>query len=488
MKKLAMPGLMAKTLAAALFLFASSCAVNPVTGKKQISLMSEQQEIALGAESDPQIIAQFGLYDNTAIQNFIEERGKALAAVSHRPGLNYKFRILDSPVVNAFAVPGGYVYFTRGIMGYFNNEAQFEGVLGHEIGHIAARHSAEQYTKQVLGQIALIGGMIVSKEIRTFANEAQQAMGLLFLKYSRDNESQSDELGVEYSTKLGFDATEMADFFKTLKSLSEGNDELPTFLSTHPDPADRYKKVNELAAEWKAKEPKSSYKVGRDSYLQMVDGIVYGEDPRQGYVEGGVFYHPELKFSFPVPSNWQLLNSPTQVQMAPSSGKALMIFTLGEGSSVQDAAASVNAQLKLTVISSKQITVNGLQGLEVIAQQVSQNSSTGEQVTIAVKSVYVKYGTNIYVFHGVSTPADYQSYVSQFDRTMFGFKSLSDASKINVKPERIQVVSVKSNGTLASALQAYGIPSTRTKELAIVNGMEQNANVTAGTKIKIVQK
>ena len=319
-----MPGLVIKSLAISLFLFASSCAVNPVTGKKQISLMSEQQEIALGAESDPAIIAQFGLYENNTIQNFIEERGKALAAISHRPNLNYKFRILDSPVVNAFAVPGGYVYFTRGIMAYFNNEAQFEGVLGHEIGHIAARHSAEQYTKQVLGQIALIGGMIVSKEIRTFANEAQQAMGLLFLKYSRDNESQSDELGVEYSTKLGFDAVEMADFFTTLKSLNESGEELPTFLSTHPDPGDRHDKVVALAAEWKSQVQKSSYKVGRDSYLAMVDNLVYGEDPRQGYVSGGVFYHPELKFQFPVPNNWQLLNSPTQVQMAPSSSMCLL--------------------------------------------------------------------------------------------------------------------------------------------------------------------
>jgi predicted Zn-dependent protease len=220
----------------------------------------------------------------------------------------------------------------------------------------------------------------------------------------------------------------------------------------------------------------------------MVDGIVYGEDPRQGYVEGGVFYHPELKFSFPVPSNWQLLNSPTQVQMAPSNGKALMIFTLGEGSSLQDAANSVNQQLQLTVSSSRQVTVNGLQGLEVIAQQISQNPNTGEQSAIAIKSLYIKYGTNIYLFHSVSTPSDFQSYASQFDKTMYGFKSLSDASKINVKPERIQVVSVKNNGTLASALQAYGIPSTRNKELAILNGMTTDQAVTAGSKIKIVQK
>ena len=263
---------------------------------------------------------------------------------------------------------------------------------------------------------------------------------------------------------------------------------MPTFLSTHPDPGDRHDKVVALAAEWKSQVQKSSYKVGRDSYLAMVDNLVYGEDPRQGYVSGGVFYHPELKFQFPVPNNWQLLNSPTQVQMAPSNGKALMIFTIAQGTSLSAAASATNQQLQLTVIDQRNVTVNGLQGLEVIAQQVSQDQSTGQQSTIAVKSLYVSYSGNIYVFHSVTTPADYNSYVSTFDKTMFGFKSLTDASKINVKPERLQVVSVKSNGTFASALQSYGIPSARHKEFAVLNGIALNETVSAGSKIKIAQK
>jgi predicted Zn-dependent protease len=242
-------------------------------------------------------------------------------------------------VVNAFAIPGGYVYFTRGIMAYFNNEAQFEGVLGHEIGHVAARHSVEQYTSQTVGQVLLIGGMVVSKELRAFANEAQTAMSLLFLKYSRNHETEADQLGVEYSTKVGYDAKEMANFFKTLKSLSdESGSELPTFLSTHPDPADRYKKVDALADEWQAKVGLSKYKVNRDAYLSMIDGVIFGEDPRQGFTEAGVFYHPELKFSFPYSSSWQLVNSPSQVQIAPSNGKALIVFGGTAGATLKEAA------------------------------------------------------------------------------------------------------------------------------------------------------
>jgi predicted Zn-dependent protease len=469
--------------------FIAACAVNPVSGKKEISLMSEAQEIQLGAQSDPQIVAQFGLYEDSELQSFINTKGQQMADISHRPNLKWTFRIVDSPVVNAFAVPGGYVYFTRGIMAHFNNEAEFAGVLGHEIGHVTARHSAEQYTKSTLGQILLIGGLIVSKELRAFANEAQTAMGLLFLKYSRDNESESDALGAEYSTKVGYDAREMADFFKTLKALNEeAGAEIPTFFSTHPDPADRYNKVKEHAAEWQAKIPKDKYTINRESYLKMVNGIIYGEDPRQGYVEGGIFYHPELKFQFPVPNNWRLVNSPTQVQMGPSDGKALMIFTIAQGSSLQAAAQATSEQLQLTVLNNRQITVNGLPALEVISEQVTQDPNTGQQSSIGVQSIYIDYGSNIYVFHGVAAAQNFANYETHFDRTSLGFKVLNDPSKINVVPERIKLVSVKSSGTLAQALQANGIPSARHRELAVLNGMEVNTQVASGTTIKIVGK
>ena len=467
-----------------------SCAVNPVSGKKQLALMSEQQEIALGAESDPQIIAEFGLYDNPEIQQFIDKHGQEMAAISHRPNLKYQFRILDSPVVNAFAVPGGYVYFTRGIMAYFNDEAQFAGVLGHEIGHIAARHSVDQYTKNILGQVVLIGGMVVSEDFRAFADEANTAMQLLFLKYSRDHESQSDQLGVEYSTKVGYDANEMADFFKTLKQLSVQPDgsEIPTFLSTHPDPLDRYAKVGEAATEWQAKVATPPYKINKDAYLKMVDGIVYGEDPRQGYVENGTFYHPELKFLYPVPASWELVNSPSQVQMAPADGKALLLLTLAQGNTLQAAAAKDTADLHLKVTGSRQVTINGFQALEVMSKQVSQDPSTGQQSEITVQSVYIQYGKMIYVFHGVATPVDFQAYKSAFDKTMYGFKELKDQAKINVTPERIKVVAVKKSGTLGQAFNDYGIMTSRHRELGIVNGKDVTDQVGQGDLIKIFTK
>jgi predicted Zn-dependent protease len=332
--------------------------------------------------------------------------------------------------------------------------------------------------------------MVVSKEFRAFADEADIAMQLLFLKYSRDHESQSDQLGVEYSTKVGYDAREMADFFKTLKSLGtqEDGSQIPTFLSTHPDPQDRYEKVGLAATDWQAKVATPPYKINRDAYLKMVDGIVYGEDPRQGYVDNSTFYHPELKFFYPVPANWKLVNSPTQVQMAPEDGKALMLLTLAQGSTLQAAAAKDTADLHLIVTGSKQVTINGFQALEVQSKQVSQDPNTGEKSEIRVQSVYIQYGKLIYVFHGVSTPADFQTYKAAFDKTMYGFKELKDQAKINVVPERIKVVSVKKSGTLGQALLYYGIMTRRHRELGIVNGKDLTDPVAQGDLIKIVVK
>ena len=471
-------------------IYISGCAVNPVTGKKQVSFMSEAQEIAMGADADPQIIAQFGLYDNEEIQKFINTHGQEMAAISLRPHLKYQFRILDSPVVNAFAVPGGYIYFTRGIMAHFNNEAEFAGVLGHEIGHITAKHSVDQYTKSTLAQVLLVGGLIVSPEFRSVANEAQTAMQLMFLKYSRNNESQSDELGVEYSSKVGYDAHEMAGFFNTLNSLSSSADgeRIPNFLSTHPDPLDRYENVEQLADEWQNKLQLPSYKVNKQSYLSMIDGIVYGEDPRQGYVENNTFYHPELKFTYPVPTNWDYANSPSQVQMAPKDGKALMVLMLAEGNSLQTAATNAATQLQLTVATSKQLRVNGLDALEVRSKQVSEDPSTGQQNVIDFQSVYIQYGQLIYVFHGLSLPVDFAAYKPHFDKTMYGFAELKDPAKLNLQPSRIKVVTVKSAGTLGQALLAYSIPTDKHREHGIVNGMDPTDQVVQGEQIKIISK
>jgi predicted Zn-dependent protease len=472
-------------------LISNSCAVNPVTGKKQIVLMSESQEIAMGAAADPEILAQYGRYEDKILQDFITQKGNEMAAISHRPDLKYEFKIVDSEVLNAFALPGGYVYFTRGIMAHFNNEAEFAGVLGHEIGHITARHSVSQQSKAILGQVGLIGSMILVPQVAEFAEPLSEGLGLLFLKFGRDAERQSDELGVEYSSKIGYDAKEMAGFFKTLERQSSGSEsaELPDFLSTHPNPGDRNIAVSKLSDEWKKKLNLIDPKVSRESYLKKIEGLIYGEDPKQGFLENDVFYHPVLKFQLNTPKGWNYQNKPQELEFAPKDGKAILMMTLIPGKSLEEAASNVVEKNNLQVLESNQITVNGLNALSILADvKVEQQKQQQQAPTVRTLSYLIQYNDNIYHILGASSVTDFNSYSENFLQTMKNFKELKDASKLNKQPERIRIKPVKQSGTLKQALNSYNMPEKKQEEISLLNGMLLTDKVLAGSLIKILGK
>lgn len=470
----------------ATFLLFNSCARNPVTGKRQVVFMSEEQEIAMGKEADPQIIAQYGLYEDADLQAFITQKGKEMGAISHRPNLDYQFRIVDSDILNAFAVPGGYVYFTRGIMAHFNNEAEFAGVLGHEIGHVTARHSVEQQRNQILGQVGILAGVVIAPQLSQFATAASQGLGLLFLKFGRDAERESDDLGVQYSTKIGYNAHEMADFFSTLQRQGErsGAGELPSFLSTHPDPGERLATVHELANKWQKDLNASNLKVNRDAYLRRIDGLIYGEDPRQGFRENNVFYHPTLKFQFATPTNWTYQNTPSQVVLLEPNGKAMMIFTLAPGSSLQEAANAGLQKYSLQARESQQTTVNGLPALAVVADQVTQQQP---QASIRTLNYFIQYGGNVYHMIGVSGINDFNSYVQLFTSSMQSFREVTDPNILNRQPKRVRIKTAASATTLQQALRSNGVPDNKMEEYAILNGMKLTDQLPAGTLFKIVQ-
>ena len=475
------------TLLLIISLIAVSCAVNPVTGKTQLMLMSEGQEIQMGAQYDPQVIATFGEYKDEQILSFIQGKADEMGKISHRPNLQYHVKILDSPVVNAFAVPGGYIYLTRGILAQFNNEAELMGVLGHEMGHITARHSVSNQSKQTLGQLLLIGGMIASEEFASYAQYAMQGMQLLFLKFSRDNERQADHLGVAYSSQIGYDANKMADFFQVLKKMSLPDDQggVPTFLSTHPDPADRYNSVKRDAQMWQDSLKMDNYMVNADNYMHMIDGIIYGEDPRQGYVEGNNFYHPEMKFSFLYPAGWQFENLPIQVNMAPSDGKALIVFTSVSGSTLDEAANNALQQLELKPKESSRISINNFPAILTQSNQVYQDQSTGQQQSNIIISCFIEYDKTYFVFHGVTAETDYNIYSDTFSSTFNTFSRLTDPAKLNRKPVKILVKKVQRTGTLADALKYYGVQQEKMNELALLNNLELTDAVQAGKLIKV---
>jgi len=473
-----------KILPLFLVIFVTDCAVNPVTGKKELSFMSEKGEQRAGDQADPAIQATYGVYEDAAMQKFINEKGNQMARISHRPNLKYTFRIVDSPVVNAFALPGGYVYFTRGIMAHFNNEAEFMGVLGHEIGHITARHSAKQQRNQILSQVLLIGGMIASPQFRQYGEQAMQGVQLMNLKFGRDHESQSDKLGVEYSTKVGYDSHYMADFFETINRLQQqAGVSIPDFLSTHPNPVDRYNKVHQMTDEIQGEMSQTKFKVNRERYLRMIDGIIYGEDPKQGFVENNKFYHPELKFQFDVPRRWKHQNAPSQFQMAPEDGKALMQLSLGKGASLEEAAQAFVEQHKLTVVVKKNKTVNGIKTLAFVADQNPQ-----QQQSIRIMTYLYEYNGLIYKMNGISSKQDYSRYEVTFDQVMNSFEVCKDPNILNRKPDRVRIKTAPKNGTLNQILRDFQMPADEMDALSILNGMKLTDQVKKGDLVKTLGK
>jgi len=461
-----------------------SCAVNPVTGKQELMLLSETDEMNLGRETDVRIIQEYGLHEDPKLTAYLNDLCQRLGKISHRPNLTYHFKILDASVVNAFAVPGGYVYFTRGILATVNSEAELAGLIGHEIGHITARHSAKQISKAQLAQLGLGVGAVLTESIPILSGLAQVGVGMLFLRFSRDNEREADNLGVEYSSKAGYDANQMANFFETLERMNASSDRsgLPGWFSTHPSPENRVQGVRMLAKEWQQKINLKDLKINRDIYLREIDSLIFGDDPRQGYVEENVFYHPSLQFQFPVPVKWKLNNKPSQVQMVSEGQDAIILFFVSTGSSSREAARTFMNKSGATVIRSEVTQVNGLH-----SQWVASEIRTQKGV-YRLLSYFIEKGKDVFVFHGLTYIDRFQYYGSVFENTMRQFSELSDPKRINIKPDRIRIRSTKTTDTLENVLRSFGVPNEKLEEMVLLNGGNVNQVIPANTLIKVVEK
>jgi predicted Zn-dependent protease len=460
-----------------------SCAVNPVTGKQEIMLLSEADEIKLGNETDTQVVKEYGVFEDSKLTAYLNDFCQRLGKVSHRPQLTYRFKIVDVSVVNAFAVPGGYVYFSRGILATLNNEAELAGVMGHEIGHIAARHSAKQYSKAQLAQVGLgLGTVLIDSPI--LSGLAQLGAGMLFLRFSRDNEREADNLGVEYASKAGYDTRQLASFFETLEQMNPGSDRsgLPGWFSTHPSPENRVQAVRAQTKEWQQKLGLRDWKINHDPYLKGIDGLMFGDDPRQGYVDENVFYHPNLRFQFPVPAKWKLNNKPSQVQMISEKEDAIILLSVTSDSSSRETAKKFVSETKANVIKSDAIQVNGL-----LTQRVTSEIRTQKE-SYRLMSYFIEKGKNIFVFHGLTLISQFQNYGPLFENTMRQFRELSDPRRINVKPDHIRIRTTRTADTLENVLQSYGVQNEKLKEMALLNGGNLNQVIPANSLIKVVEK
>ncbi len=466
-----------------LFCFFSSCAVNPVTGRQELMLLSEQDEMHLGRETDRDIIRQYGLYEDPKLTAYVQEMAKRIGLVSHRPHLTYECKILDAAVINAFAVPGGYVYFTRGILAVLNSEAELAGVMGHEVGHIAARHSARQYSRAQLAQLGLgVGSILVDSSLIT--GVAQLGVGMLFLRFSRDHEREADDLGVEYASKAGYDAMALAHFFESLERLHPESDRsgLPGWFSTHPNPENRISSVRSKAKEWQQRLNLKEFKVNQEEYLRRIDGLLYGEDPRQGYVAEGVFYHPLLRFQFPIPATWKVNHRPTQIRMSKEGEEALILLLSSSESSSREAVRNFVSKNNAHVIRTEVLQVNGLPAQRLIADLRTQTA------IYRVLSYFIEKDHKVYAFHGISPMNRFENYVRIFESTMGQFRELTDPKRMEVKPDRIRIKTVKATDTLENCLASLGVPKERMKEAILLNGGVANQTVMANSLIKVVEK
>lgn len=460
----------------------AACATNPVTGKREFSLVSEAQEIEMGRQSLAASAAQTGFYEDQELNAYIREMGMAIARASERPNLPWEFHVLDDAMINAFAAPGGFIFVTRGILSVMNSGAELAGVLGHEIGHVTAKHSVTQMSNATLAQVGLIAGTIAAPDIAAsgLGQLAQAGASVLFLKFGRDDEKQSDQLGHRYSLEQGYDVREMAQTFRTLERIGESSgsgDRLPAFLSTHPDPGDR------VEASQRAADTVSSYanlRTERDRYLDVIDGMVYGDDPRQGYFENGRYLHPVLRFQFALPANWQHANYATQVIMAEPNGQAQVVLSGVQQGSAADAARAFASQQGVAAQASRSVTLSGLRG---VLTPFTANTAEGQQ--LAGEVLHVEHGGTVYQFLGLTLANTWNSHGRTIDQVLRSFAPTA-ANQSFRRVREIDIVTLSANTTPA-ALAGRSSNAATAREIALINAAQENETLPRGRKVKTIR-
>lgn len=460
----------------------TACATNPVTGRRELSLVSEAQEIDMGRQSVAASQAQTGFYDNAALTQYVSSIGMAMARASERPGLPWEFHVLDDAAINAFAAPGGFIFITRGILAVMNSGAELAGVIGHEVGHVTAKHLVTQMSNATLAQVGLIAGAIAAPEIANsgIGQLAQVGASVLFLKFGRDDETQSDQLGHRYSLQQGFDVREMPKTFRTLQRVGEssnGGDRLPAFLSTHPDPGNRVAATQAMAD---TVSNFANLRTDRERYLGLMEGLVFGLDPRQGYFEANRFLHPVLRFQFDKPANWQHANYATQVIMAEPNGQAQLALGSAKESTAAAAAQAFTVQQGITVRSSGAVTINGLRG-----NAVAFNATTSENQQLAGQVFYIEHGSDVYEFLGLTLANQWQQHGATLDRAMRSFAPTAGNQTFR-RVRELHMITLGASSTPAALAQQGGGAGTAA-EIALINGVQENEALPRGRLVKTIR-
>lgn len=460
----------------------SGCARNPVTGQLQLALVSEAQEIEIGRQGAQDVARTMGLVEDAALQQYVATIGQRMAASSERPNLPWSFGVVDDPTPNAFALPGGPIFLTRGMMNLMSTEAQLATVLGHEIAHVTARHHVTAMSRTQLAQLGLGVGGVLFPQLQTLGSLAGAGLQLVFLSHTRDAERQADDLGFRYAVGDGYDVREMALVFASLQRLGEAQERsaIPSWLMTHPAPADRIAAVEARLAEMAP--AASQLRIGRQAYLDRLNGSVYGENPRNGFFRDALFLHPELRFQLAFPAQWPRQNLSQMVMAVSPQQNAALQLTLATDGSPEAAAQRFLAQTGVQPGPASRQTINGLPA--VVA---SFRAQTQQQVLQGV-AAFIAHGGHVYQIIGYSPIGVYATYEGTFQSSVRSFAPLTDPQVLNVQPNRVSIVRTTESMTLAQFQQRF--PSIiEIGELAILNQVSgPETLLPAGSLIKRVTR
>lgn len=478
-------------------LLLGGCATEPnlYTGSTGYYAYTWEQELQLGRKSDAEIVQQMGLYQDDELAAYIRNIGNDLLSHSAIGSENapeiyrnteFTFRLLDSDVVNAFALPGGFVYVTRGLLAHLQNEAQLAVVLGHEITHVEARHASKQALKQQLGQIGLVAGAIIGEQVaenkelaRDMINLGGELFQLATLKYGRDAERESDLHGVEYAAKAGYAAAEGSEFFRSLSRISDKSGQsIPSWMSSHPDPGERETTIQELAKQWNGDSERNPI-VGQDTFLDRIDGLIVGQNPRNGYSDDQYFYHPDLGFQFNKPAGWTLQNESGAVYLTDPNRSVMLAFSIAKESSPLDAAQALKTKLSLQPTYAQDTQVNGFPAYTL------EGSVTNQSGILQLSATFVQSDRNVFTFLGYGSSESFPQHQRTIQNVAGSFQEITNPQILNIQPYRIAISKAERSSTFQDLLPSQLPPGTDAHDWAIMNQVELDQNIERGQLLKL---
>jgi predicted Zn-dependent protease len=474
--------------AIALLLAATACATNPATGRREIVFMSKEREAELGRQASQQVAEEMGIVDDPALGAYVSAVGERVARQSPRQEVPYRFQIVDMPEPNAFALPGGYVYVSRGLLVITNSEDELTNVIGHEVAHVAARHAAQREAASVpvgiltaIGTVAagLIGGGQAAQAVGQLGQTAGQGV---IASYGRDQEREADRLGQDYAAKAGADPSAMADFLHTLENATrleeQGRSRQPSFFDTHPSTPERVTAAaeNASAIPYVAK---PGIVRDRDAFLRKLDGLVVGQTADEGVVDGSRLLHPMLGFQLRFPEGWKIQNArSTVIAVAPNREAALVLELERPARSPREAAALFIRQNDLQVVEAGPVEITGAEGYRALVAMPSQRGA------MAVDLTWIPFEGRIYRLTGLTNGSSYRPYQGAFASVARSFRGLTAQDLRGIREQRLRIVPANAGETLET-LAARSRSSWKAEELAIANGLPQNVRLRAGQLVKV---